>query len=99
LPALLANDQNLSNVNQVGKDFFTTYRIPILSGRTFNSADPGTSPLVAVFNQANARRFFTGINPIGKTFSDDGPDMRIRESCDIPIEDTCLQPAESARAL
>lgn len=76
MPALLANDQNLSNVNQVGKDFFTTYRIP-LSGRTFNSADTGTSPLVAVFNQANARRFFPGINPIGKTFSDDdGPDKR-----------------------
>jgi predicted permease len=75
--ALLANDQNLSNVNQVGKDFFTTYRIPILSGRTFNSAETGTSPLVAVINQANTRRFFPGINPIGKTFSDDdGPDKR-----------------------
>jgi hypothetical protein len=43
--ALLANDQNLSYVNQVGKDFFTTYRIPILSGRTFNSADARYSNL------------------------------------------------------
>jgi predicted permease len=73
--ALLANDQNFSYVNQVGEDLFTTYRIPILSGRTFNSADTSTSPLVAVINQAIARRFFPGINPIGKTFSDDdGPD-------------------------
>lgn len=65
----LSDDANSSDVNGVGQNFFQTYRIPILHGRAFASTDTSTSPLVAVINQANARKFFPGVSPIGKTFN------------------------------
>jgi predicted permease len=65
----LSDDANSSWLNDVGQNFFKTYRIPILYGRSFNSTDTSTSPLVAVINQTNARKFFPGIDPIGKTFN------------------------------
>jgi predicted permease len=74
----LSDDVNSSDINGVGKNFFQTYRIPILYGRSFTSTDTSTSPLVAVINEANARKFFPGINPIGKTFNNGGDsDKRI----------------------
>jgi predicted permease len=60
-----------ADFNRVGRAFFDTYRIPVLSGRTFGPADTSTSPRVAVINQALARKAYPGINPIGKTFSTD----------------------------
>lgn len=67
----LRDNANDSDVNDVGQTFFQTYRIPILYGRSFASTDTSTSPLVAIINQANARKFFPGIDPIGKTFRAD----------------------------
>jgi predicted permease len=58
--------------NAVGDAFFSTYRIPILAGRAFNSSDTATSLKVAVVNQALVRQFFPGQNPIGKTFTTSG---------------------------
>jgi predicted permease len=60
-----------TDFNRVGTDFFDTYRIPILYGRSFNHTDTATSPRVAVINQAVARRSFPGINPVGKSFATD----------------------------
>jgi predicted permease len=58
---------------QVGTDevyvtpgYFDTLRIPVLAGRTFTDADgPDTQPVVIV-NQAFARKFFQGENPVGR---------------------------------
>jgi len=41
-------------------------KIPLLDGRDFRAAD--TSPGVAIVNEAFAKTFFNGENPIGKTF-------------------------------
>ncbi|MEO6912001.1 MAG: ABC transporter permease, partial [Edaphobacter sp.] len=55
--------------NGVGQDFFKTYQIPILYGRSFGPGDTSTSPLVAVINEKIARKFYPHANPVGKTFT------------------------------
>jgi predicted permease len=59
-PSVLSND--------VGESFFSTYGIPIVAGRGFNSSDTETSRKVAVVNESLARKYFPGLNPIGRTF-------------------------------
>jgi predicted permease len=54
--------------NWVGPNFLATMGIPLLNGREFSESDTGTSPKVAIINEAMARRFFTGRNPIGLHF-------------------------------
>ena len=41
--------------------------IPIVAGRGFNSSDTETSRKVAVVNESLARKYFPGLNPIGRT--------------------------------
>jgi predicted permease len=60
-----------AHINDVGQDFFTAMRIPILFGREFNADDTETAPKVAVVNQTLAKQFFPNQNPIGKTFNDE----------------------------
>jgi ABC-type antimicrobial peptide transport system permease subunit len=43
-------------------------RTPVLAGRPFNAHDTKTAPLVAIVNQTLARKFFAGLNPIGRYF-------------------------------
>ena len=55
-----------SRINKVGPDYFTTLRIPILAGRAFTAADRRGAPKVAIVNEAFARKFGIGPNPVGK---------------------------------
>jgi predicted permease len=48
------------------KGFFETMRIPLLSGRTFSDQDGTKNPPVVVINDAFARKYFPGENPLGK---------------------------------
>jgi putative ABC transport system permease protein len=50
----------------VSADYFRTLRIPVLEGRAIDLTDRGDSPGVVVINQTMARRFWPGLNPIGK---------------------------------
>ena len=54
--------------NAVTPDYFKTMRTPILTGRDFSIADAENRPLVAIVNEAFAKKFYSGENPIGKTF-------------------------------
>jgi predicted permease len=54
--------------NDVGKNFFATYGIPILAGRAFDATDTETSVKVAVINESLAKKYFPGQNVIGKSF-------------------------------
>ena len=49
----------------VSPRYFETLGIPLLAGRDFRFQDIG-QPRVAIVNQAMARHFFPGVNPIGK---------------------------------
>lgn len=50
----------------VSPGFFETLGIPVLSGRSFNDRDTEGSPPVIMINNAMARRFFPGQDPVGK---------------------------------
>jgi putative ABC transport system permease protein len=54
--------------NCVSPNFFRTLRMELLAGRNFNDRDTKAAPVVAIVNQTLARRFFPGVNPLGKTF-------------------------------
>lgn len=50
----------------VTPEFFETMRIRLISGRTFQQTDVKAAPRVAIINQALAKRYFSGQDPIGK---------------------------------
>jgi predicted permease len=56
-------------VNTVGAAYFETMDIPLVSGRGFQSGDREGAASVAVVNESFARRFWPGVNPIGRRFS------------------------------
>jgi predicted permease len=59
--------------NMVGPNFFATSGTPLLMGREFSARDRAGAPLVAIVNEAFAREYFPGQNPLGQRFGDDGP--------------------------
>jgi len=60
-------DRRYVSLNWVAPKYFQTFGTPLLAGRDFNSRDQG-GPRVAIINQAMARYYFAGGNPIGKHF-------------------------------
>jgi predicted permease len=63
-----------TSLNKVSSDFFETMSMPILNGRAFTATDVDTqNPAPVVINEAFARTFFPGENPIGKTFGNGQP--------------------------
>jgi predicted permease len=54
--------------NSVGSHFFSTFWIPIISGRGFDASDTRTSRKVAVVNESLAKKYFPNVNPVGRTF-------------------------------
>jgi predicted permease len=65
-------DTNAS-FNAVGPGYLRTMGIPLMAGREFTAADVFGTPKVAIVNQAFARKFNLGDNPIGKRFGIGGP--------------------------
>jgi putative ABC transport system permease protein len=59
--------------NDVTPGYFDTFRMPILTGRTFTETDNEKAPAVAIINQTMARQFWSGENVLGKRFSIKGP--------------------------
>ena len=51
--------------NAVGPGWFATYGTRFLAGRDFSDQDSASGPLVAIVNQAFARKFFPDKNPLG----------------------------------
>jgi putative ABC transport system permease protein len=54
--------------NRAGPGYFKTMGIGILAGREFNDLDTASSTKVAIVNEAFARKYFHGVNPVGHTF-------------------------------
>ncbi len=50
----------------VSADYFRTMAIPLLRGRFFSEHDVSGATSVAIVNQAFARRYFSGEEPVGK---------------------------------
>jgi predicted permease len=60
------------NFDAVSANYFSTMRIPLVSGREFNAGDTAKSPKVAIINEAMAKEFFPNRNPIGTHFAPGG---------------------------
>jgi len=64
--------ESLSLSVNVSPGYFRTLRMQFVAGRDFNGSDTANSPTVAIIDQTAARRFFPGLDPVGKTFWIDG---------------------------
>jgi putative ABC transport system permease protein len=59
-------EQRVAYFVRVSPDYFKAFDIPLLNGRLFNSSDTADSTGVTLINKTFARRFFQGVDPIGK---------------------------------
>src|SRR5437899_3592001 len=76
-----------SDLEVVSGDYFSTFKTPLLRGRTFNDRDTKDSPRVVIVDQAMAEQYFPGEDPIGKRlFVDAGND----EEGNVPSEIVCV---------
>lgn len=69
------NDRG-SALDVVGPGYFSTLGVPIALGREILSSDDAGAPKVCVINQAFAKRFFDGRNPIGMRITSRNNDTR-----------------------
>ncbi|HYY43140.1 MAG TPA: ABC transporter permease, partial [Pyrinomonadaceae bacterium] len=51
----------------ISPDFFGALRTPIARGRAFTERDDRNAPQVAIINEAFARKYFPGEDPVGKS--------------------------------
>lgn len=61
---------NEVNDRQISPDFFRTIQGRLVSGRLFNENDDAAHPKVVLINQAFARKYFSGEDPVGKLMGD-----------------------------
>jgi predicted permease len=69
-PAGVPNPADLPHVryNVVSTGYVEALGVPLKAGRTFERTDTGESLPVVVINQALARKYFPGEDPLGQTF-------------------------------
>ena len=63
---VLQNNMPSADLEVITGDYFHTFKVPLLRGRTFNERDTKNSPRVIVIDQAMAEQVFPGEDPIGK---------------------------------
>jgi len=64
-----ANERRGVLFNGITPNYFRTLGTPILSGRDISESDRKGSPNVILVNEAFAKKYFNGENPVGKTFT------------------------------
>ena len=60
-------DRPSAHVNMISPGWLATYRTRLLAGRDFATSDRAGAPAVALVNEAFARQYVGGGNPIGRT--------------------------------
>ena len=58
--------ERMTNINVLTPTWFRTMGTRLLAGRDFTDRDVSGAPLVAIVNEAFARKYFAGENPIGR---------------------------------
>jgi predicted permease len=89
-----ARDQVELDENYVGPGYFATAGIPVTAGREFDDRDRDGGALVVLVSEAVAKRYYPGLDPIGRRIGDREftakivgvvGDIRPRELRDAPI--------------
>jgi ABC-type antimicrobial peptide transport system permease subunit len=87
--------------------FFETLGAPLVRGRDFDEHDRKGGPRVAIINEALARRYFAGRDPLGQTLTEVGPfnepfqiigiapDMKLRSLRETPRPSVYVALAQS----
>jgi len=65
-------EKRLVLFNSISPNYFKAMATPLLAGRDFSDTDLVGGPSVAIVNEAFAKKYFSGENPVGKTFTVDG---------------------------
>jgi predicted permease len=78
----------------VAPGYFALMRIPLLAGRDFTEADDAKTALVMIVNEAFARHYFHGENPVGRKVRMDGQLLTI---VGLARDSKYFSPAESPR--
>ena len=78
-----AGRQDETDEVYVTPGYFDTLQMPVLAGRVFTDADGSNAQHIAVVNQAFARKFYGGTNPVGRYIDKDT--MIVGEVADVPI--------------
>ncbi|HLG97377.1 MAG TPA: ABC transporter permease [Bryobacteraceae bacterium] len=65
-PLLAVADQPRAKFRAASGSYFDALRIPIVRGRVFNDSDGEHTPKVVVINEAAARRYWPGEDPVGR---------------------------------
>ena len=60
--------------NEIGADYFKTFGVQLKAGREFNATDGPGAQRVAIINEAFAKKFRMGANPVGMFIGDDDND-------------------------
>jgi len=105
-PAPGSNASNEASQRAVSAGFFSTLKTRLVRGRFFTATDDAAHPLVAIVNQAFARRYFSGEDVIGKQLQFDsslppvsivGVTENMREAAlDQEVPPAIYQPIEQA---
>jgi putative ABC transport system permease protein len=61
----LDSDERHVDYDAISPNYFSTMKIPLLTGREFNAGDTETSTKVAIINETMAKVFFSNRSPIG----------------------------------
>jgi len=61
---------NEVNARDVSAGYFATLQAPLLQGRFFREDEDQSKPRVVIINQAFAKKYFAGENPIGQRMGD-----------------------------
>ncbi len=69
VPGYDANDRRGVLFNGVSPNYFSAMGTPLLAGRDIADIDRRGAPNVMVVNEAFAKKYFNGENPVGKTFT------------------------------
>ena len=64
-------EHNEVNEREITPDSMKALQVRLLRGRFFNNTDDAVHPKVVIINQALARQYFPGQDPIGQRFGDD----------------------------
>jgi predicted permease len=65
-----SGEHNEVNERKVSSEYFATLQAKLLRGRTFTDSEDLSKPRVVVINQALAKKYFPGDDPIGQRIGD-----------------------------